>query len=452
MTRWSDAFVREALTGSSRGADIRQRYSEISTDTRALSPGALFLALEGPRFNGHDYLGAARAAGATGAVVRRGTPPVDGLECYEVEDTLRALGALAAAARHQIRGPVVAVTGTNGKTSTKEMLAAVLRTRFATHATRENLNNLIGVPLTILSAPEGTEALVLEAGANEPGELARHRAIIDPTVTVITNVGAGHLEGFGSVEMVLHEKLELARDVPLAVVGTAPPELAAGVLLRARRSLTAGVADADVVPEAVTVGPDGRARISVDGATFTLPYAGLHLAANAMLAWALVRSLDLDRLRSARALESVAFPGGRSEVLTRGGMTIVNDAYNANPESFAAAIATARAMRASRPLVFVAGTMRELGPRAPALHAEVMRQLVELEPTILAVVGDFVEASTAYAARLGDRLLTAADPVELGPALAARLAGDELVFLKASRGVALERILPFLFTGSDQRR
>jgi UDP-N-acetylmuramoyl-tripeptide--D-alanyl-D-alanine ligase len=210
--------------------------------------------------------------------------------------------------------------------------------------------------------------------------------------------------------------------------------------------------DADVAPDAVTVGPDGRARIWVDGVTFTLPYAGLHLAANAMLAWALVRSLDLDRPRAARALESVTLPGGRSEVVTRGGMTIVNDAYNANPESFAAAIATARAMRAGRPLVFVAGTMRELGPRAPGLHADVMRQLVELDPTILAVVGDFVEASAPYAARLGNRLLTADDPVQLGPALAARLAGDELVFLKASRGVALERILPYLFAGSDQRR
>lgn len=444
--------MREALFGSAAGADPGRSYSEISTDTRTLAPRALFVALRGPRFDGHDYLGAAQARGATGAVVRHGTPPIERLEFYEVDDTLRALGALAHAARCQVHGPVVAVTGSSGKTSTKEMIAAVLRDRYATHATSENLNNLIGVPRTVLAAPAGAEALVLEAGANEPGELAQHRAIIEPTITVITNVGTAHLEGFGSVETVLQEKLELARDVALAVVGTTPPALATAVRHHAHRSLTAGLADADVMPEHVAVGPDGRARIMIDNVGFTLPYPGLHLAANAMLAWALVRSLDLDPAASVRALESVTLPAGRSEVLMRGRVTVINDAYNANPESFAAAIATARAMRGERPLVFVAGTMRELGPRAAALHAEVMRQLVELDPTILAVVGDFVPASTPYAARLGDRLLTAPDPIALGPALAKRLSGHELVFLKASRGVALERILPYVFAGSDQRR
>ncbi len=452
MTRWSEALVREALFGSAAGASTERGYVEVSTDTRTISPGALFVALEGPRFNGHDFLHVAAAQGATGAVVRQGTAPVEPLVLYPVEDTLHALGALAHAARGRVRGPVVAVTGSNGKTSTKEMIAAVLRTRYATHATSENLNNLIGVPLTILAAPADAEALVLEAGANEPGELARHRAIIDPTVAVITNVGAAHLEGFGSIETVLREKLELARDVALAVVGTTPAELAGAVRERAHRTLTAGLADADVVPERVTVGPDGRAEMTIDGVNFTLPYAGLHLAANAMLAWALVRSLDLDPADSARALERVRLPAGRSELLTRGGVTVVNDAYNANPESFAAAIATARAMRGDRPLVFVAGTMRELGTRARALHEDVMRQLVELDPTILAVVGDFVPASAPYAARLGDRLLTAPDPDALGPALASRLAGNELVFLKASRGVALERILPYLLADPDQRR
>ncbi|NNG17792.1 MAG: hypothetical protein HKM89_15060, partial [Gemmatimonadales bacterium] len=235
-------------------------------------------------------------------------------------------------------------------------------------------------------------------------------------------------------------------------VGTIPPELGRAVRERAGTTLTAGLVEADVAPEQVTVGPNGRARISIDGHAFTLPNAGLHLAANAMLAWAVARALDLDLAACAGALEQVTLPGGRGEVITTGNMTIVNDAYNANPESFAAAIETARAMRGGRPLVFVAGTMRELGSRSDALHAEVMRRLVDLDPTILAVVGEFVPASASYAAELGSRLLTAADPVALGPGLAERLAGDELVFLKASRGVALERILPYLLDRTDQRR
>jgi UDP-N-acetylmuramoyl-tripeptide--D-alanyl-D-alanine ligase len=451
LSRWPEAFVRAALKVPGE-ADAQRSYTEISTDTRTLGPGALFVALRGPRFDGHDYLRMAVTGGASGAVVDRGTPPVEGLVLYEVVDTLEALGSLAREARRLVRGPVIAVTGTNGKTSTKEMLAAVLRLEFATHATRENLNNLIGVPLTILSAPPETEALVLEAGSNEPGELARHREIIDPTITVITNVGAGHLEGFGTIQNVLREKLELARDVHLAVVGTTPPELGRAVREWAGTAITAGLSAADVVPEQVTVDPNGHAGVSIDGHAFSLPNAGLHLAANAMLAWAVARALDLDLAACASALEQVTLPEGRGQVITSGGMTVVNDAYNANPESFAAAIETARTMRGGRPLVFVAGTMLELGPRSRALHAEVMRLLVELDPAILAVVGDFVPASTSYAAELGSRLVTASDPVALGPVLAERLAGDELVFLKASRGVALERILQYLLDRTDQRR
>ena len=137
-------------------------------------------------------------------------------------------------------------------------------------------------------------------------------------------------------------------------------------------------------------------------------------------------------------------PGGRGELLNQGGLTILNDCYNANPQSFRAAIATARALRKGRPLVFIAGTMRELGPDAPALHATIAKALVELEPDLLGAVGEFVPALAPYAERLGDRLLTSADPVSLGPLIASRLTGTEIIVLKASRGVALERILPAL--------
>ena len=440
--RWPPEFVERAL-GLPAGA-VRAGFSQISTDTRTLTAGALFVALPGERFDGHDHLIQARDRGAVAALVRRDTPAVPGLDLLAVEDTLRAYGDLARARRREIAGPVIAVTGTNGKTSTKEMLAAVLATRFRVHATRANLNNLVGVPLTILEAPADVEALVVEAGANLPGEIGRYREVIEPSITVITNVGAGHLEGFGSLEGVMKEKLALVRGVPLAVVGTEPSALAERARELAPRVLTAGLSHGDVTAQSVEIEADGRARVRVDGSEFRLPYPGRHLAANAMLAWAAARELGLEADAVAGALERFTLPGGRSELREEGGLTILNDCYNANPQSFASAIATARAMRAGRRLVFVAGTMRELGPAAARLHAGVAADLVALDPDLLAAVGEFVPALAPYAERLGDRLITAPDPVALGPELARRLHGGELVVLKASRGVALERILPFL--------
>jgi UDP-N-acetylmuramoyl-tripeptide--D-alanyl-D-alanine ligase len=443
VTRWTDAAVRKALGLPERGAG-EPGFSGVATDSRALPPNALFVALKGERFDAHDFLPAARDAGATGAVVRRGTPPVTGLRFYEVEDPLHALGELARARRRTLAGPVVAITGTNGKTSTKEMVAAALRTRYRTAATRRNLNNLVGVPLTILEAPDDAEALVVEAGASLPGEMARHRAVIEPSIAVITNVGAGHLEGFGSGEAVLREKLALADGVQLAVVGTVPPALAELARQRARKVITAGLAGADRVPAVVEVQPDGRPRMTVGKETFLLDARGRHQAGNAMLAWAVAEALGLDPAQVARSLETLELPGGRGELTQLGGITVLNDAYNANPASFRAVIDLARTLRTGRRLVFVAGTMRELGPAAPALHAEIAAQLVGLRPELLAAVGEFVAALEPYRASLGERLLTAPDAAAMAPLLAARLAGDELVVLKGSRGVALERLLPDL--------
>ena len=440
--RWSDRAVREALGLAGPASD--RAYSTISTDTRQLGPGALFVALAGENFDGHAFLPAALAAGATGAVVREGTAELPGLTLYRVPDTLRALGDLAHARRKTLTGPVVAITGTNGKTSTKEMVAAALRTRYRVHATRINLNNLIGVPLTLLEAPDDTEAMVLEAGANQVGEMQRHREVIAPSIAVITNVSAGHLEGFGSGAQVLKEKLALADGVPLAIVGTEPPTLAELARQRARKVISAGLAGADRTPSALELAPDGRPTLSVGRERFRLDARGRHQAANAMLAWTVAESLGLDPARVARSLEALELPGGRGELQQYGELTVLNDAYNANPASFRTAIELARAMRAKRRLVFVAGTMRELGESAPEHHAEVAALLVALRPDLLAAVGDFVPALEPHRASLGDRLLTAPDAETLGPRLAERLSGDEFVVLKGSRGVALERVLPDL--------
>ena len=436
---FTDDWVGAAL-GLSGGND--HQYRGICTDTRIITAESLFVALAGERFDAHDFLSQARDAGATGAVVRRGTPPVAGLVCYEVADTLRALGDLAAAQRRRFEGPVIAITGQNGKTSTKEMVAAVMGTRWQTHKTRANLNNLIGVPLTVLEAPGTTEALVVEAGANQPGEIARYREILRPDIAVVTSAGQGHLEGFGGVAGVIREKLSLTVDAPLAIVGTNPADLLSGAKALARRVITAGLRDADVTPIGVTLTRDGRPEVAIDGERFTLAALGTHQAGNAMFAWAVAREFGLDRAACARALEQFTLPSGRGELSHHGALTILNDSYNANPQSFATVIELARAIRAGRRLVFVAGTMRELGGESAALHAEVAGLLAALEPDLLVLVGDFVGAFAPYREQFGGRLLEGPDAPSVAAPLVGRLRGDELLVLKASRGVALERILP----------
>jgi UDP-N-acetylmuramoyl-tripeptide--D-alanyl-D-alanine ligase len=257
-------------------------------------------------------------------------------------------------------------------------------------------------------------------------------------------VQASHLDGFKSVEGILREKVSLAKGVPLAVVGTEPPRLAEEARRLAGRVITAGLAGADRVPASVELSDDGEPVLTVDDQRVRLPLRGRHQAGNAMLAWTVGRELFCDPPSMAQALGSLVLPGGRGELLQHGGLTVLNDAYNANPASFLAAIEVAKAMRGTRPLVFVAGTMRELGAESARYHAEVAEALVALAPDLLAAVGEFVPALEPHRAVLGDRLLTAPDALALAPLLASRVRGTELVVLKASRGPALERILPAL--------
>lgn len=443
----SAAFTREELAHAlavtiPEGAALR--YSAVSTDTRTLVPGSLFVALLGDHFDGHDHLLAAHRAGAAGALVRRGTAAVEGLPLWEVEDPLVSLGDLAAYHRRRFSGPVIAITGQNGKTSTKEMVAAVMTTRWKTHRTKGNLNNLIGVPLTVLEAPNDTEALVVEAGANLPGEIARFRDILRPDIAIVTSAGSGHLAGFGSVAGVVREKLSLTLDVPLAIVGTSPVELKTGAQGRTGRVLSAGLAGADVIPDAVVLQPDGSPLIRIDEEEILLAARGMHQAGNAMFAWALVRHFQLDRLLAARALEKFVLPGGRGELNTCGELTILNDSYNANPESFRSAMELARSLRTGRRLVFIAGSMRELGEQSDRLHREVAAELACLKPELLVLTGDFVRAFDGLRAGYPGQLLEATDADSVGPLLAEALEGNELVILKGSRGATLERIIPFI--------
>jgi UDP-N-acetylmuramoyl-tripeptide--D-alanyl-D-alanine ligase len=444
MMRWPAARVASVLgiRGPSEGV-----FGSISTDSRSLESGALFVALEGERYDGHRFLESARNAGASAAVVRRGTPSIDGLDLYEVEDTLVALGLLARERRRDIQGPVVALTGTNGKTSTKEMLYRAVATRWTVHATRENLNNLVGVPTTILEAPVGCEALVVEAGANLPGEIARLRDVIEPTLGLVTNVGAGHLEGFGSLEGVLQEKASLLKGVPAAVVGTQPPELSRRARGLADRVVTAGLTDdAHVRPVNWGLSPGGTGWFVYDGCRVDLPLLGRHQVENAILAVAVSLELDLDIAEVGVALESVRLPSGRCEAIASGEHMLLQDTYNANPDSLLALLDTAAAIRGGRRMVVVLGTMLELGPESEALHSRMADAVMASNPHVVAVMGEFIHAFRPYADHLGDRLVTAPDSDALGRAVAALLEGDEIILIKGSHGVHMERALPHIMS------
>ncbi len=443
---WTAAQVAAAL-----GIPITHagEYGRVSTDTRQIGAGDLFVALKGDRFDAHDFLADAKGKGAAAAVVRRGTTRVDGLPVFEVADTLVALGLLARARRRRLPhgNPVVAITGSSGKTSTKEMIRAVLATRYRTHATSGNLNNLVGVPLTILAAPDDTEALVVEAGASVPGEIARLRDVIEPTIAAITNVGYAHVEGFGSLEGVLREKLALVDGVAVAVVGTHPPELAREARRRTRTVVAGTASEADVRPEAADLDDAGHPRITWGGGhAVTVPVLGFHQIENVLLALAVGREAGVDPGRAVAALAGVKIPGGRGTALERGRLTILDDTYNANPASLAWAVRFAHwlAGRRGRPLAVVVGSMLELGEESGRLHAAAAREIAALEPALIGAVGAFVPAFAPLSSALGARLVTAPDAAGLGPKLATALKGDEIVLLKASRGVALERVLPFL--------
>jgi UDP-N-acetylmuramoyl-tripeptide--D-alanyl-D-alanine ligase len=443
--RWTAGLVAEALGQSWTGED--RAFTSVSTDTRTLEKGALYVALRGEQFDGHAFLSEADRAGAAAAVVEQGQARATGLTCFEVSDTRAALRQLAGARRRALAHgtAVVAVTGTNGKTTTKDMIAGVLATRLRVHATEGNRNNQVGVPLTILATPDDAEAVVAEVAMNLPGEIARLTAVVQPDIAVITNVGPGHLEGLGSVERVLEEKLAILAGARLAVVGTDPPGLAARARELAPAVVVAGLEEPAVVrPEEWSIGSDGRVTLTVGGASVTLGAAGAHQAANAMLAVAVGEALGVKREVAGPALQAVPVASGRTEFRELGGFAILNDSYNANPASVRAALEAFAPIRRGRRSVVVVGTMLELGRSSADWHETVAREIAATDPDVIAAVGEFVPAFQALGPGLRSTLLLARDVDTLGRDLAALLQGTEAILLKASRGVALERVLNHL--------
>jgi UDP-N-acetylmuramoyl-tripeptide--D-alanyl-D-alanine ligase len=419
----------------------------VGTDSRRDCTGQLFVALRGDRFDGHAHVATAREQGAVAAMVDR---PIDlDLPQWLVDDTRLGLGRLAAAWRDRFPGRVAAITGSNGKTTVKEMLAAILAQAGPTRATRGNLNNDIGMPLTLLSARE--EAfLVLEMGANHHGEIAYMTAIGRPEVALITNAGRAHLEGFGSVDGVATAKGEIAQGLPSSGVFVVPGdsvytplwrELAAG--RRVRTFALDGEGDLRACSNGVSVswGDEGfRTRFTavVDGVEtpLELPLAGLHNVRNALAASAaaLALGVGIDAIRD--GLLTLTPVLGRLYPRRCQGVRVIDDSYNANPDSLAAAIDVLTGLPGRHWLVL--GDLGELGDASEPLHGEVGARAREAGVEHLATVG---EQSAAATIAFGAGARHFVDQPTLAAFLSEQIEDGDVVLVKGSRAARMEGIV-----------
>jgi UDP-N-acetylmuramoyl-tripeptide--D-alanyl-D-alanine ligase len=445
----------EQLTGSPETP-----FCRVCTDSRQIQPGDLFFALPGERFDGHAFLREAAAKGAAAAVVARGRSPGSLPHCalVAVEDTRQALGRLAARYRRDYSLPVVAVAGSNGKTTTKDLVASVLGQKFPTLSSEGSFNNEIGVPLTLLRLETGHQAAVLEAGTNHPGELAPLLEIISPRLGVLTSIGREHLEFFGDLPGVAQEEGWLAELLPAeGILFTNGDCQWTGLIARRGRArlVRVGLSEANDW-RAANLRPDKQGvAFRVEGpraalaGEFRINLVGRHQVVNALFAIAVGAELGLGRSEISQGLAQCKAPRMRLQVWEHNGISVLDDAYNANADSMLAALQTLRELPCKGRRVAVLGDMAELGVHSEAAHEEVGRRVAELGIGQLFAVGKMAPLMARGARGAGlSRVLEFADVEGAGLALRQFLKTGDLLLLKASRAARLERIAQML-RGSD---
>jgi len=436
--------------GGLSGKDLMVRG--VATDTRQAMPGALFVALKGDNFDGHDFVEKAKEAGAVALLVAR--PVASELPQVVVADTLLALGDLASHARAQQRARVVGITGSNGKTTVKTLVASILSLHGKTHVNAGNYNNEIGLPLSLLAMPDDTQYAVLEMGAGKPGDIDYLAAIARPEIGLVNNIGPAHLERMGSLEGVAETKGALYASLPAHGVAVINADETFATLFtsinRAGRMIRYGLDQpADVGAEIRKLGAESRfaLRTPVGDAEVALPLAGRHNVANALAAASIALALDVPLATIKQGLETAPAVKGRlARHAMPGGWTLIDDSYNANPASTAAAIATLVQEPAEAWLVL--GDMRELGAQARELHAQIGALAKKSGIAWLYTVG---ELSRAAAAAFGEGAQHFPDQESLTRALTADVHAGVNVLVKGSRGSAMDRIVRALLeaTGSN---
>lgn len=425
--------------------------ASVSTDSRRVEPGDLFVALKGERFDAHRFLGDVAERGAGAMLISSLESETESYEggVVHVRDTLEALQRLAFHHRRSDSGLfVVGVTGSNGKTSTKDLLRSVLSGLGPVNATEGNLNNHIGLPLTILSGDEEDRFGVWEMGMNHPGEIEVLAEIAGPDAAVITNIGSAHIENLGTREAIAAEKAELALAVPASgyCVMPAADEYFGFVSERvAGEMIPVGIGEGRVRASGVSVEEDGGTTFTLESdfgetAPVHLPLRGRHMVVNALLAAAVGLRQGMDPAAVADRLAEARLTGGRLQVRRAGGFSFLDDSYNANPDSMRAALQTMREVAVSGRRVAVLGFMGELGEHEESEHLRLGKRLVEFGVDALVTVGE----RAAVINRAADELATNRNfstHEEAADFLRGFLDGDDLVLVKGSRAARMERVI-----------
>lgn len=432
----------------------------VHTDSRIAGPGDLFVALVGERFDAHDFLSQVIAAKASAVLVHR-QPTADWLADWKggvilVEDTLKGLQSLARAYRGWLNPLVIGITGSNGKTSTKDLLKAVFSAQYHTTATLGNLNNHIGVPLTLLSMEAGTEAAVVEMGMNHFGEIEILAQIAQPRAAVITNIGVAHIEHMGSREGIAREKGMLVEAIPSdgVVVLNANDDMTPSLAERtAARVITAGVETGDVRAEQIESSTEGSRFVlsfpTGEQVKVLLPVVGTHMVGNAALAAACAWHFGVSPEAIAKALSEVKLSKGRLEVKTVDGVTFLDDSYNANPDSMRAGLKTLADFSTCGKRIAVLGRMGELGEHAERSHRETGELVASLGLDALCTVGDGDAQWIGDAAQLSKPGLDWGhfkSHEDCAEYLRGRLKSGDVVLLKGSRSTGMEQVLKFFQT------
>ncbi|MCU1254142.1 MAG: UDP-N-acetylmuramoyl-tripeptide--D-alanyl-D-alanine ligase [Candidatus Angelobacter sp.] len=440
------------FVGSKGECDQEAVAMGYSIDSRTLNPGDLFIAITGERFDGHEYVQAALEKGAVGAIVEAGKQVGgDPLRLLKVENTLKALQLLGAAARRLWGKPLLAVTGSAGKTTTKEILAHILATRFRVMKSSGNLNNHIGLPLQLLKLEAEHDLGVVEMGMNHAGEIRALGELAHHDLAVVTTVAPVHLEFFGSLAEIARAKYEIIETLPsggVAVLNADDEYVSQFGRDFKGKVVTFGIKrTADVTAQKVKLnGAEGSTfELVVDnvGEPVTFPLVGEHNIYNALAAAAAAMERGISPSQAAAALSSIAPPDKRGQVLHLHGATIINDCYNSNPRALEAMIDTLASMKGER-RILVVGEMLELGPTAEALHRECGKHAAEKKIDIVIGVRGMARAVAEAACGSGTQAQFVETPEQAGEWLARNLRPGDAVLLKASRGVKLERALDML--------